>query len=264
MTILAFGDIVGKIGREAIKKILPELKEKFSPDLVIANAENLAHGKGVTEKTCQEMLEVGVDLLTSGNHVWKKEEVYKIFNEKKIPLLRPANYPPQVPGEGYKIIEVGTRKVLVVNLIGRVFMDEQFDCPFRGIDEILAGVDSKELAAVLVDFHGEATSERIALGWYLDGRVSALWGTHTHIPTADQKILPGGTAYVTDVGMVGAHDSVIGMGKEKIIESFLTQINPKLEIPEEGHSVVNGILIEIDPKTRRAIRIDRVDREVIV
>jgi len=207
--ILFFGDIVGKIGRKAIKKVIGDYKKKYSPDFIIANAENLAHGTGATESTLNEMLEAGINFFTSGNHIWKKKEIISVFEEKRIPLIRPANYPEGAPGQGYQLVEVGTKKLLVVNLLGRVFMKEDMDCPFRKIDEILKKYSKENLSGIFVDFHAEVTSENVAFGFYVDGRVSAVVGTHTHIPTADNKILPQGTAYVTDVGMVGARDSVL-------------------------------------------------------
>jgi metallophosphoesterase (TIGR00282 family) len=264
MTILFFGDIIGKIGRQAIKKILPELKKKYEPDLVIANAENIAHGLGVTEKTINEMVESGIDVFTSGNHIWDKEEVLEILKKNKIILLRPANYPPGAPGVGHKLLEIGTKKLLVVNLIGRVFFREQFDCPFRKIDEILEEYKNEKLNGIVIDFHAEATSEKVALGWHTDGRVSAVIGTHTHVPTADPKILPEGTAHITDAGMVGAKDSIIGDDKTNILKRFLTQIPYPLEVPEEGICQVNAMLLEIDTKTGKAKSIKRIDEEVRV
>lgn len=262
--ILFFGDIIGKIGRRAVKLILPELKKEFQPDLVLANAENLAHGIGVTEKALDEMIKAGVDLFTSGNHIFDKPEAELILVRKDSVLLRPANYPPNMPGIGFKIIEVGARSILVINLVGRVFMKEDFDCPFRKIDEILAKVEQKNLAGIIIDFHAEATSEKVAFGWYVDGRVSAVLGTHTHVPTADTRILPGGTAFISDVGMVGATNSVIGDKTKPILESFLTQTPQLIEVPEEGEVEVNTILLEINSKTKKTSNIERVDRKIVV
>ncbi|MFA6215288.1 MAG: TIGR00282 family metallophosphoesterase [Patescibacteria group bacterium] len=264
MKILFFGDIIGKIGRRGLKAVLPELKKEYQPDLVIANAENAAHGIGVTKKILEELISAGVDFFTSGNHVFSKPEANELLSVKDPLLLRPANYPPKVSGVGYRVIEVGSRQVLVVNLLGRVFMKENFDCPFRAIDEILQRHAKKDLAAVIIDFHAEATSEKVAFGWYVAGRASAVLGTHTHVPTADFKILPGGTAYISDVGMVGATDSVIGDKKEPIIKNFLDQLAISLEIPEEGEVEVNGVLVDIDEKTKQARSIIRVDRKVKV
>ncbi len=261
LKILFFGDVVGKIGRRAVAKILPQLRKKYDPDLVIANAENLAHGLGVTAKTLDELIEAGVDFCTSGDHIFDKKEVFEIL-EKKDLLMRPANYPPGVPGVGAKLLEIGTKHVLVINLIGRVFFKNQYDCPFRRIDEILEEYKNINLSAIIIDFHAEATSEKNGLAHYLDGRVSAVLGTHTHIGTDDYQILPGGTAFVTDVGMVGAKDSIIGVEKKNIIKNFLTQIPQLHEIPEKGTCVVNAIYLEINPKTRKAVKIKKIREEV--
>ncbi len=264
MKILFFGDIVGKIGRRAVREILPELKKEFSPDLILANAENIAHGTGVTETTLKEMQDAGVDLFTSGNHVFDKPEGEILLSQKDSILLRPANYPPQVPGKGYKVIEVATKQVVIINLLGRVFIREDLDCPFRKLDEILAEVEKSKPAAIIVDFHAEATSEKIAFGYYTDGRVTAVLGTHTHVPTADQKILPKGTAFVSDVGMVGAANSVIGVSPEPVLAGFLDQTPQKFDIPQEGEVDVNAVFLEIDQKTKKVINFQRVDRKIKV
>ncbi len=264
MKILFFGDIIGKIGRKAIKKNLPELKKEFKPDLIIANVENLAHGIGVTKKTLQELTESGIDFFTSGNHIFKKPEAKIILNEKNSNLIRPANYPDNHPGNGAKIFEIGSKSVLIINLIGRVFMKDQVGCPFKKIDQILERFDLTKISAIIIDFHAEATSEKQALGWYVNGRVSALFGTHTHVPTADSKILNNGTAFITDVGMVGAFESVIGDKIEPIVKSFLTETNPKIEIPKEGLVQINAVLAEIDGKTKKAVNLKRVDKIIKV
>ena len=262
--ILFFGDIFGKIGRQATTKALPDLKEKYQPDFIMANAENLAHGKGVTESTIKEMQEIGIDLFTSGNHVWDKNDVYTIFQKKNSTLLRPANYPENTPGSGEKIVKIGLNNLLVVNLIGRVFFREDFDDPFRTIDKILEKYKKENLAGIIIDFHAEATSEKVAMGFFLDGRVSAAISSHTHVQTADEKILPKGTAYISDLGFIGAKDSVIGLDKKIIIKNFLTQINEPGEIPESGICQINGVYLEINPKTQKAIKIERINTEVEV
>lgn len=269
--ILFFGDIVGKIGRKAIQKALPELKEKYQPDLVLANVENLAHGKGVTEKTLNEILEAGIDVFTSGNHITKKGEYGKILSDEKFPLIRPANYPPAVPGRGYikfKIrnpkSEIRNRYVYIVNLIGRVFMHENFDCPFRKFDELKKLLKLKKNDIIIIDFHAEATSEKNAFAYYVDGQVSCVLGTHTHVPTADEKIIANGTGYISDIGMVGALDSIIGVKKEIVIEQFLTQINQKHEFPETGLTEVDAVFVEIEEKTGKCISIKRIKKEVII
>jgi len=262
LKILFLGDIFAKIGRQAVIKALPKLKKEYDPDLIIANAENLAHGQGVTEATLREMQNAGIDYFTSGNHVWKKNDAYIIMNKKDSPLIRPANYPENTPGHGEKIIQVGVKNILIINLIGRVFFRENFDDPFRSVDKILDKHKNRDLAAIIVDFHAEATSEKRAMGFYLDGRVSAMIGSHTHIQTADDQILENGTAYISDVGMNGSKDSVIGLDKRIIIKNFLTQINEPGEIPETGLCQINGVYLEINPKTQKAAKITRINQEV--
>ncbi len=262
LTFLIFGDIVGRPGRTALKKILPDLKKELDPTLVIANAENLAHGVGITEKTITECQAAGIDFFTSGNHIFRKKEAVSLLEKPESVIIRPANYPPGSPGQGSRLLTVGTKKILIVNLNGRVFFQEDFDCPFRTIDKLLDQYVDEKPNAILIDMHAEATSESVALGWYVDGRASAVFGTHTHIPTADARILARGTGYITDVGMVGPRDSVLGVDKEIIIKKFLTQQPFVHNIPESGIVQVNGIVIKIDPKTRRTVSIERLDREV--
>jgi len=265
MRILFFGDIVGKIGRRAIAKILPELKSQFKPDLVLANAENLAHGKGVTVKTVREVLAAGVDWLTSGNHIWSKKKEFKKVLAQNLPVIRPANYLGRFLGKGWAIIKI--KNVLLINLLGRVFIKDKprtITNPFRRIDRLLLQI--KPLVKIIfVDFHGEATAEKKAFGHWVDGRVSAVLGTHTHIQTADEQILSKGTAYITDVGMVGAKDSVIGFRSQDSIKRNLISgrgRKPRLEIPKKGRAIINAALIDIDSKTGKAIKIKRIAREV--
>lgn len=258
MNLLFFGDIVGKPGRRAIKETLPRLKRKFKLDFILANAENLAHGISITEKSVKEVLDAGIDVLTSGNHIYQKKEAIKILEEGKLPVLRPANYPPGVAGKGYDFFQVKKKKILVFNLIGRVFFQEDFDCPFRCADSILAKTKKENPDIIIVDAHTEATSEARALGFYLDGRVSACLGTHTHVPTSDEQILPRGTAYVSDIGMVGTKNSVLGCKKERVIEHFLTQMPFKDEIEEKGEFQIDAICLEINDKTNRVEKITRV------
>lgn len=258
-----FGDIVGKIGRKAIAEALPKLKKKYKPDLVIANVENLAHGNGVTESTLKEMMDAGIDFFTSGNHVWSnKSDIDKIFSQNKLPIVRPANYPPSALGEGYKIIEVGVYKILIVNLIGRVFFKENFDCPFRKFKEILAETANEKINAIIVDLHAEATSEKNTFSRYFDGQVSAVFGTHTHVQTSDEQILANGTAYITDVGMVGAKDSSLGVDLNNVVKNFFDQTPQSFEIPEHGTCQVDGIFVIIKPETKQAQKIERIKIEV--
>jgi len=264
MNILFFGDLVGKSAREAIKKTLPTYKEKYKIDLVIANADNLAHGKGVTENTIKEITGYGVDVVTCGDHVWdNKKQAVEIIESKKYNFLCPANLPMFDLEKGYKIIEVGEKKILIINLIGRVFFQKYPDCPFRAVDKILA--DNKDnFDTAIVDFHCEATSEKRALGFYLNARASAVLGTHTHIQTADEEILNGGTAYISDVGMVGPADSILGCKKDIVIDQMLTQVPFKYELSEDSNVLINAVVIKIDDKSGEAEKIERINEKILV
>ena len=262
--VLMFGDVVGRIGRRGVVAVLPSLKKKYQPDLIMANAENLAHGKGVTRQTLDELREAGVGFFTSGNHIWAKPEVFELFQDSTIPLLRPANYPPGVPGRGAALVPIAGSELLVVNLIGRVFMHQQYDDPFRAIDAILEEYQGVPRVGTIIDLHAEATSEKTTFGLYVDGRVSAVLGTHTHVPTADAEVLPGGTAYISDVGMVGAKGTSIGVDKANIIKNFLTQLPVAHEIPEYGLCVVNAVCVTIDGATGKATSIEHIHEEVEV
>jgi len=256
LKVLMIGDVVGKLGRRTLAHLLPQLRRQYGIDLVVANGENAAGGKGLTLATAQEMLAAGVDVITSGNHIWEYREIYQALDEGHFPILRPHNYPQGAPGRG-----VWARDgVAVVNLQGRVFMPHHVECPFRTADRLLLELQGTPI--IIVDVHAEATSEKVALGWYLDGRVSAVLGTHTHVPTADARILPKGTAYVSDVGMTGARDSVIGMETEAVIERFLTQLPTRFSPQEKGPAVFNAVLVEVEDATGRALSIRRLDCEV--
>lgn len=259
MKILFFGDIIGKIGRAALRQELPKIKTEYQPDLILANGENLAHGAGITKNTLTEMREIGVDYFTGGNHIFDKIEAADLLAEKNTPVIRPANYLKTMPGEGYKIIKINKAKILLINLMGLVFTSDEFDSPFKKLDEILKATQIEKFAAIIIDFHAEATSEKTALGWYANGRVSAVLGTHTHIATADQRILNKGTAYVTDVGMVGAEESIIGEEIENTLKPFLIGTTHRSLIPETGPIIINAVLVDIDPATKQATKIKRVD-----
>ena len=253
MRILMIGDVIGQPGREAVRAILPDLKREQSIDVVICNGENTAGGFGITADTATELLESGVDVLTSGNHIWDKKEIIPYLDEG-LPLIRPANYP-DAPGRGY----IHHKGVTVVNLMGRVFM-ASLDCPFRTADALLEQLKQEnESKVVIVDFHAEATSEKQAMGWYLDGRVSGVFGTHTHVGTVDARILPKGTAYLTDVGMTGPMDSVIGSDKDAVLERFLTSMPHRLNVAT-GPCVLNAVLVDVDEETGTASSVERVDR----
>ncbi len=252
-SILFVGDLIGRPGRQALVRFLPQLRKKYQPDLVIANAENAAGGNGLTEEIGKELF-FQVDVLTSGNHIWDKKEVLN-YLEKEPRLLRPANYPASNPGHGYYLYQNETGiKAAVLNLQGRVFM-EPIDCPFLQADRLLEAI-KPATPIIIIDFHAEATSEKQALGWYLDGRVSAVIGTHTHIPTADERVLPKGTAYITDVGMAGGLNSVIGMRPEQAIQRFLTSRPQRFEPARDG-LMLSAVYLSLDPDTGKAFSINR-------
>lgn len=259
MKILFIGDIVGSPGREAIKKLVGPLKQELQIDFVIANAENASGGSGITSKVATELFASGVDVLTSGDHIWKRPEIFELINQEER-ILRPINFPAGAPGRGAAVFKAkGGLKVGVVNVNGRVFMDA-LECPFRttlkACEELTA-----ETKIIIVDIHAEATSEKVALGWYLDGKVSAVLGTHTHIQTADEKILPKGSAYLTDAGMTGPYDSVIGRRVEDVLTRFLSSIPVKFEVAQENIQL-HGALVEIDEKTGKAISILRIQKKL--
>jgi len=255
MKVLFIGDIVGKIGRQAVKALLPNLISRYKLDFVIANGENIAGGFGITERTAAELFSANIQIVTTGNHVWdKKEAVAYLSKENRI--LRPLNYPPGAPGTGSIIYTLpGKEKIAVINIAGRVFMNT-LDCPFRlgraEIEKIRETTNN-----IIIDFHAEATSEKIAFGYYVDGMVSAVVGTHTHVQTADEKILPGGTAYITDAGMTGPQTSVIGIEKDQIIERFLSHMPRKYDVAV-GTAILSAVVIEIDDKSGKATAIQRL------
>ncbi|MDI6890922.1 MAG: TIGR00282 family metallophosphoesterase [Thermodesulfovibrionales bacterium] len=255
MKVLFVGDIVGKVGRITTKALLPTIVDRYKIDLVIANGENAAGGFGITGKVVSEILSYGVHIITTGNHVWdKKEFVAQISKEGRV--LRPLNYPPGVPGYGSIIYPLPSgEKVGVINISGRVFMSN-IDCPFRtGKEEVeKIGLITK---MIIVDFHAEATSEKMAFGYFMDGKVSAVIGTHTHVQTADERILPGGTAYITDVGMTGPYNSIIGIEKEQVIQRFLTNMPARFETAR-GEGIFSAVIVEIDGKTGKTTAVQRL------
>lgn len=256
MNVLFIGDIVGKPGRQAVQAFLKSLKSEYAIDLTIANGENAAGGNGLTKDVAQELFGYGIEFMTMGNHVWDKREIMN-YIEEEMRIVRPANYPVGAPGKGYSIIRVQGVKLGIINLSGRVFM-QPLDDPFSMATR-LAETIRQETPNILLDFHAEATSEKIALGWFLDGKVSAVLGTHTHVQTADERLLPHGTAYITDVGMTGPRDSVLGVKKELIINRFLTQLPAKFEVAE-GVLQLNAVVIDLDETSGRARSITRIQR----
>ncbi|MGE5630897.1 MAG: TIGR00282 family metallophosphoesterase [Caulobacteraceae bacterium] len=242
MNILFVGDVVGRPGRNYLKENLARLIEKNSIDFVIVNGENSAGGVGITKSTYDELINMGTDVVTLGNHTWSKKEILTFIEESER-LIRPANYPEGTPGRGYIILEKQGKRIAVINMNGRVFM-ECMECPFRTMDRILKEIEANS-DIIIVDFHAEATSEKQAMGWYLDGRVNAVLGTHTHVQTADERVLPQGTAYITDVGMTGPLNSILGVEKEIIIEKFITGMPARFEVAS-GDAVLGAVKIEID------------------
>lgn len=254
MFVLVIGDVVGQPGRKAVCEVLPQLRHEYRLDMVIVNAENAAGGFGLTTAIAREFIEAGVHVLTSGNHIWAQKDIIPNL-DGEMPILRPLNYPPGVPGRGYLI----TGQAMVVNLMGRTFMTD-IDCPFRAMDTLLDEVKDRP-PVVIVDFHAEATSEKMAMGRYLDGRVSAVLGTHTHVGTIDTQILPHGTAYVTDIGMTGPTDSIIGDDVDSVIKRFLTGMPHHLSVGK-GKPVLNAVLVDVDEGSGQASSIERICRQL--
>jgi metallophosphoesterase (TIGR00282 family) len=263
MKILFVGDVVGKPGRAAVRDLVPELRKKHAVDFVVVNGENSAGGAGMTPETVAELKRCDVDAITSGDHIWDKSEIMQVIDHEPA-LVRPLNFPSGTPGQGVAIIKPRPDEeskavrppLAVVNLMGRVFMRAQLDCPFRAIEAELERI-RKITPIILVDMHAEATSEKYALGRFLDGRVTAVVGTHTHVPTADEQIFPKGTAYMTDVGMCGPHDSILGREAEAVIKRFVTQLPQKFAVAT-SNVILNGVIIEADGETGRATKIERM------
>ncbi|WP_127531706.1 TIGR00282 family metallophosphoesterase [Paenibacillus kobensis] len=254
MKILFIGDIVGSVGRAAVKKVLPALKTKYNPHIIIANAENSAAGRGITAAIAKELFDAGVHGITMGNHTWDNRDLFEWIDDEPR-LVRPANFPPGAPGQGAALIKANGKSLAIINLQGRTFLPP-IDCPFRMADELIDEMRSKT-NHILVDFHAEATSEKIAMGWHLDGRASLVVGTHTHVQTNDDRILPEGTAYLTDVGMVGPRDGVLGMERTAVLRKFLTQL-PTRFVVDEGDWHFHAVLVETDEATGRATSILKI------
>ena len=254
LTILCVGDVFGEPGRRAVAHLLPRLKKQHVADLAIVNVENAAAGFGVTPAIARDILDHGADVMTSGNHIWDKKEIIEYIVKENL-LLRPANFPPGAPGAGSIVVKAGPHRVAVLNLMGRVFLPS-LDCPFRKADDEIAHL-RQETAIIIVDMHAEATSESQAMGWYLDGRVSAVVGTHRHVQTADERILPKGTAYITDLGMTGPTDSIIGVDPAIALQRFVSQMPNRFE-PAKGPAALHGAVLRIDPETGRGLSIERL------
>ncbi|MCS7191604.1 MAG: TIGR00282 family metallophosphoesterase [Armatimonadetes bacterium] len=260
MRILFIGDVVGRIGRNALQKWLPNLRKELSVDFVIANGENSAGGIGITEGTAKELLDSGVDCLTTGNHVWKQKEAIQ-FLSREHRVLRPANFPPEAPGSGWCVLPIRNKDlhVAVINIMGQIFMEPILDCPFKTLDKVLEQIHPKT-PLIIVDFHAEATSEKQAFAYYADGRVTAVIGTHTHVMTADERLMPKGTAFITDVGMTGAIDSIIGMRVNEVLYHFVTKMPIKFEVAT-GKAKLCAVLIEAEVQNGKALSIQRVEKE---
>lgn len=255
MKVLFIGDIVGDLGIDAVEKYLPRLKKKYQIDVVIANGENAAKGRGITKRIYQDLLMMGVDVITMGNHTWDQREIYDFIDDTDY-LIRPANFSTEAPGKGMTTITKNGQAISVINLHGRVFLPAH-DEPFAMAEELIAEA-KKQSPIVFVDFHAETTSEKIALGWHLAGQASVVVGTHTHVQTADERILPGGTAYISDVGMTGPYDEVLGMKKESVIYRFKTNMPVRFEVPERGAEVLSAFFVEIDDKNGQATHCERI------
>ncbi|PRZ15480.1 hypothetical protein CLV36_104205 [Laceyella sediminis] len=255
MRVLMIGDVVGNIGRQTLKIYLPKLKQMYSPDAIVVNGENAAaNGRGIQRAIVREWLDAGIDCVTLGNHAWGQGEVFDFIDEEAH-LIRPANFPEGTPGKGMTVLSTKGGKLAVINLMGRAYMESALDCPFRTADRLLQQLSHNTY--ILIDFHAETTSEKQAFAWYVDGRVSAVVGTHTHVQTADEKILPKGTGYLTDVGMVGPYDSVIGMERTAVIKRFVTQLPVRFEVAK-GRTQFNAVLFDFDKETKKAKKIKRI------
>jgi 2',3'-cyclic-nucleotide 2'-phosphodiesterase len=255
MNLLFIGDVVGSPGRDMVKEYVPKIKEKYRPNFTIINGENAAGGRGITEKIYREFLGSGAQAVTLGNHSWDNKEIFEFIDSAKN-MVRPANFPEGTPGKGLAFFKVNDLEVAVINLQGRTFMPP-LDCPFKKADELVE-IAQERTPFIFVDFHAEATSEKQAMGWYLDGRVSAVVGTHTHVQTADSRILPGGTGYLTDVGMTGPYDGILGMEREAVITKFLTSLPVRFEVPKAGRTQLSGVYMELDRKTGKSKKIERI------
>ncbi|MDQ0482932.1 TIGR00282 family metallophosphoesterase [Guptibacillus hwajinpoensis] len=254
MKILFIGDVVGSPGRNMISTYLPRLKRKYKPTFTIVNGENAASGRGITEKIYRGFLEAGAQVITMGNHTWDNREIFE-FIDRAPKLVRPANFPPGTPGNGSTIVNINGVEVGVINLQGRTFLPA-IDDPFTKADELIEEMRERT-PVIFVDFHAETTSEKQAMGWYLDGRVTAVVGTHTHVQTADERILPGGTGYLTDAGMTGPYDGILGMEREAVIKKFLTTMPVRFEVTK-GREQLSGVILTLDPKTGKATKIERI------
>jgi metallophosphoesterase (TIGR00282 family) len=258
--VIAFGDVIGDPGRKALFSVFRKIRDKFFPDLVVLNGENAAHGFGITQPIVKQLFENGIDVITSGNHIWQKKEIFD-FIDKYPGLLRPINYPPHTPGHGCAVIQKGDCKAAVISAMGRTYMDP-IDCPFQRVESEIEKLRKEGINIILVDLHAEATSEKQIFGWHFDGKISAVWGTHTHTQTSDERILPRKTAYITDIGMCGSIDSVIGMKTSESYRKVIQHLPVKFSPEEDGSMEVQGVVIDIHKKTGEATLINRIKEKV--
>ncbi|MBI3255606.1 MAG: YmdB family metallophosphoesterase [Candidatus Andersenbacteria bacterium] len=262
MRFLIFGDVVGELGRKAVTAMLPVWREKYQPDAVIINIENIAHGYGISQATFEEAAKWKAQVYTTGDHAWDNSQSTSLLEDKSLPIIRPANYPSQAPGRGYHIFSIGAFSVAVINLQGQVFFKNHPMNPFHHLEELLKKPDIAAARVKLLDFHAEATSEKRGMVWQFDGKISGMWGTHTHVPTADAQIMPGGTGYISDVGMNGAYRSIIGMDMAGPLKMFLTQRKEKFEPATAGEAEANAVFMEVDPQSGKTINIAQL-REIV-
>jgi len=255
MKILLIGDIIGNIGVKRIKEIIPNFKKENNIDFIIANGENSAEGMGITLKIFEDLKKAGIDVITMGNHTWGKKEIFNFIDDKQI--IRPANYPKNVPGKGYDIYECNNKKIAVINLIGRVDVAILSENPFLIVEDIINNIKDK-VDIIIVDFHAEATAEKIAMGYFLDGKVTCVFGTHTHVQTADEKILKNGTAYITDIGMSGPTESVIGMDVEASLKRFVTSLPERYKVSDDKNVQIDAVILDINDETCRTEKINRI------
>lgn len=255
MNILFLGDIVGSPGRKMVQQYLPQLKEKYRPTVTIVNGENAAGGKGMTEKIYKQFLTWGIQAITMGNHTWDKREIFEFIDDAKY-LVRPANFPEDTPGTGIIFLQINHQEVAVINLQGRTFM-APLDDPFKKVNELIA-LAKQRTNIIFLDFHAEATSEKLAMGWHVNGRISAMVGTHTHVQTADERILPEGTGYITDVGMTGPYNGILGVEKEAVLSRFQTNLPTRFDVTKQGPNQLNGIMFTIDEETGLTMKVERI------
>ncbi|MDX8047007.1 TIGR00282 family metallophosphoesterase [Gracilibacillus sp. S3-1-1] len=255
MKILFIGDVVGSPGRDMVQEYLPKLKTKYQPHVTIINGENAAAGKGITEKIYKNLLEWGAQAITMGNHTWDKREIFNFIDDAPL-MVRPANLPPGTPGNDIVYVKSNGIEIAVINILGRTFMNP-VDDPFRKVDELVAEA-KKRTNIIFLDFHAEVTSEKQAMGWYLDGKASVVVGTHTHVQTADNRVLPNGTAYISDVGMTGPYDGILGTDRDAVLKKFLTGLPVRFEVSKSGRNQLSGVIVDIDNNTGKATKMERI------